>query len=89
MSLRSSTNLNDKNLRERLEEHEQYLQQRLQCTEQLSTENAREQLLLLDQLKHTLGDHTRRLEAQNNTTTRLAERMYYRRPKLEIDTNIT
>jgi hypothetical protein len=74
---RSFTKLNDKNMRERLEENEQGLQQRLEDTEHTNDERAGEQLMLLGQLKHTLGEHTRSLEVQGSTTTRLAERMYF------------
>ncbi len=82
MLLRSSTKLYDKNLRERLEQNERRLRQQLEDTKRSSEERADEQLVLLGQLKHTLGEHTRSLKAQDNTTARLAERMYYGRPNI-------
>ncbi|KAE9373815.1 hypothetical protein N431DRAFT_504374 [Stipitochalara longipes BDJ] len=73
----SFTKLNDKDLRDRLDENQQSLQHQFESTKDTNDEKSEEQLALLGQLNHTLAEQTRRLEAQGNTTTRLAERMKY------------
>lgn len=76
MLIRSLTRLNDKDLRDRLDENHQGLRHKLESTSRMNEDKSSEQLALLGQLKHTLSEQTKRLEAHRNTTRSLAERMY-------------
>jgi hypothetical protein len=64
MDASSLTKLNDNNMEKRLER-----------ARQANESTANEQLVMLEQVKGTLDEHTTRLEVQSNTTMRLAERM--------------
>jgi hypothetical protein len=75
MLIRSLTRLNDKDLRDRLNENHQGLRHQLESTSRTNDNKSSEQLALLGQLKRTLREQTKRLEAHSNTTRSLAERM--------------
>jgi hypothetical protein len=57
--------LNDKNLQERMEN-----------TRRANDEAVKDQTAVLGQVRDTLNEHTRGLQAQGTVVTRLAERMY-------------
>jgi hypothetical protein len=48
----------------------------MESTRRANEEASREQIAVWEQVKDTLDEHTRSLQAQGNIATRLAERMY-------------